>query len=101
MRKTALVLVLLLIPTLGYTAEYQQIANMCVACHGSTSDTAFPSIPNLKWQNKVYLTDQLSDFKSGKRTDKTMSKVAQLLSEDDIEKLASYFYKLNHKGSSQ
>ncbi|PMH28116.1 cytochrome C [Vibrio lentus] len=101
MRQAFLALILLLIPVALTAAEYQQIANMCIACHGSGEDTSYPSIPNLKWQNKVYLTEQLSNFKSGKRKDKTMSKVAQLLSEDDIEKLANYFYTLNQKGSPQ
>lgn len=98
MRQAFLALILLLMPVAVTAAEYQQIANMCIACHGSGEDTSYPSIPNLKWQNKVYLTEQLSNFKSGKRKDKTMSKVAQLLSEDDIEKLANYFYTLNQKG---
>lgn len=101
MRQAFLALILLALPVVVTAAEYQQIANMCIACHGSDEDTLYPSIPNLKWQNKVYLTEQLSNFKSGKRTDKTMSKVAQLLSEDDIEKLANYFYTLHHKGSPQ
>ncbi|PMK99223.1 cytochrome C [Vibrio lentus] len=77
------------------------IAPYACGSHSSGEDTSYPSIPNLKWQNKVYLTEQLSNFKSGKRKDKTMSKVAQLLSEDDIEKLANYFYTLNLKGSPQ
>nr|WP_216604683.1 cytochrome c [Vibrio chagasii] len=98
-RKAALAWALLLFPAIGQAADYQQIANMCVACHGSTQDTSFPSIPNLKWQNKPYLVEQLTAFKSGQRSDKTMSKVAQLLSEQDIEQLATYFYTLNHKGS--
>lgn len=101
MRKSALALMLLFLSTVASAAEYQQLANMCIACHGSNNDTSFPSIPNLKWQNQVYLTEQLSDFKSGKREDKTMSKVAQLLSEEDIKKLANYFYQLNNTGSSQ
>ena len=87
---------LLFLSTVASAAEYQQLANMCIACHGSNNDTSFPSIPNLKWQNQVYLTEQLTDFKSGKREDKTMSKVAQLLSEEDIKKLANYFYQLNN-----
>ncbi|PTP44209.1 cytochrome C [Vibrio splendidus] len=89
MRKSALALMLLFLSTVASAAEYQQLANMCIACHGSNNDTSFPSIPNLKWQNQVYLTEQLTDFKSGKREDKTMSKVAQLLSEEDIKKLAN------------
>lgn len=101
MRTAALTWVLLLLPAIGQAADYQQIANMCIACHGSNNDTSFPSIPNLKWQNQVYLTEQLTDFKSGKREDKTMSKVAQLLSEEDIKKLANYFYQLNNTGSPQ
>lgn len=101
MRTAALTWVLLLLPVIGQAADYQQIANMCIACHGSNNDTSFPSIPNLKWQNQVYLTEQLTDFKSGKREDKTMSKVAQLLSEEDIKKLANYFYQLNNTGSPQ
>ncbi|MEZ9858283.1 cytochrome c [Vibrio splendidus] len=101
MRKSALALMLLFLSTVASAAEYQQLANMCIACHGSNNDTSFPSIPNLKWQNQVYLTEQLTDFKSGKREDKTMSKVVQLLSEEDIKKLANYFYQLNNKGSPQ
>ncbi|MEZ8150239.1 cytochrome c [Vibrio splendidus] len=101
MRKSALALMLLFLSTVASAAEYQQLANMCIACHGSNNDTSFPSIPNLKWQNQVYLTEQLTDFKSGKREDKTMSKVAQLLSEEDIKKLANYFYQLNNTGSQQ
>ncbi|WP_059019478.1 c-type cytochrome [Vibrio coralliirubri] len=101
MRKSALALMLLFLSTVASAAEYQQLANMCIACHGSNNDTSFPSIPNLKWQNQVYLTEQLTDFKSGKREDKTMSKVAQLLSEEDIKKLANYFYQLNKTGAPQ
>ncbi|MEZ8237439.1 c-type cytochrome [Vibrio splendidus] len=101
MRKSALALMLLFLSTVASAAEYQQLANMCIACHGSNNDTSFPSIPNLKWQNQVYLTEQLTDFKSGKREDKTMSKVVQLLSEEDIKKLTNYFYQLNNTGSPQ
>ncbi len=101
MRKSALALMLLFLSTVAPAAEYQQLANMCIACHGSNNDTSFPSIPDLKWRNQVYLTEQLTDFKSGKREDKTMSKVAQLLSEEDIKKLANYFYQLNKTRAPQ
>nr|WP_241909202.1 hypothetical protein [Vibrio splendidus] len=51
MHKSALALMLLFLSTVASAAEYQQLANMCIACHGSNNDTSFPSIPNLKWQN--------------------------------------------------
>lgn len=73
-------------------ADYQDRQNMCLACHGEVGTNPFPSIPNLKWQNREYLINQLNTFKSGEREDITMTKVAQLLSEDDIQQLADYFY---------
>ncbi|ERB65660.1 cytochrome c [Vibrio coralliilyticus OCN008] len=97
MRKSILALIFCSLPVFGAADDYQKLANMCIACHGSDNNTAFPSIPNLKWQNKLYLTKQLSDFKNSQRQDATMTKVAQLLSEEDIEKLADYFYTLNHQ----
>ena len=78
-------------------AEHQKLANMCFACHGEQGTNEFKTIPNLRWQNKDYLTQQLHAFKDGSRQDKTMSKVAQLLSDDDIQRLAEYFYAIEEK----
>ena len=97
MRKSILALIFCSLPVFGAADDYQKLANMCIACHGSDHHTAVPPLPHLKWQNKLYLTTQLSVFKNGQRQDATMTKVAQLLSEEDIEKLADYFYTLNHQ----
>ncbi|MPY23367.1 cytochrome C [Shewanella psychropiezotolerans] len=70
---------------------------MCQACHGSDGSNEFSSIPNLKWQNQQYMVQQLQQFKSGQRQDKTMSKVAKLLSTEQMESMASYFSKGEEK----
>ncbi|MGI9280743.1 MAG: c-type cytochrome [Endozoicomonas sp.] len=72
--------------------KYEKLANMCRACHGQEGSNDFNTIPDLKWQNRDYLISQLHAFKSGKRQDITMTKVAQLLSEEDMLRLADYFY---------
>lgn len=79
------------------SAEYQKIANACFACHGASGASEFNTIPNLRWQNKDYLVQQLQAFKNGTRKDKTMSKVARLLSDEDINHLAEHFYAAEEK----
>ncbi|KEQ18030.1 cytochrome C [Endozoicomonas numazuensis] len=80
------------ITTAQASDKYEKLANMCSACHGQDGSNAFNTIPDLKWQNREYLISQLHAFKSGKRQDITMTKVAQLLSEEDMLRLADHFY---------
>ena len=80
------------------TPELQKKLTMCTACHGDSGSSAFLSIPDLKWQNKDYMVNQLRHFRSEQRSDITMSKVAKLLSDEDIDAIAEYFY---HEGSRQ
>ena len=66
---------------------------MCMACHGESGRNGFRTIPDLQWQNKDYLVKQLKAFKSKERYNKTMTPVAKLLSDDEIEQIADYFHK--------
>lgn len=75
----------------------KRLLAMCQACHGSDGNNEFSSIPNLKWQNQQYMVQQLQQFKSGQRQDKTMTKVAKLLSTEQMESMASYFSKGEEK----
>lgn len=74
-------------------ATDQDLLNMCQACHGSDGSSEFTSIPNLKWQNAAYMVQQLEQFKSGQRQDKTMTKVANLLTTAQMETMADHFNK--------
>ncbi|MGS0673664.1 c-type cytochrome [Shewanella sp. 125m-1] len=89
-------LVVLSASVLGFSSQavaenYQQLLNMCIACHGVDGSNEFDSIPNLKGQNSAYMVGQLKNFKADKRQDKTMSKVAKLLTEEQMQAMAVYF----------
>ncbi|PKG56654.1 MULTISPECIES: c-type cytochrome [unclassified Shewanella] len=71
--------------------ENQKLLNMCIACHGIDGSNNYGSIPNLKGQNAQYMIEQLKQFKSDQRQDKTMSKVAKLLTEEQMQFMAHYF----------
>lgn len=75
----------------------ERLLAMCQACHGSDGHSEFSSIPNLKWQNQQYMVQQLQQFKSGQRQDKTMTKVAKLLSTEQMEYMATHFSKGEEK----
>ena len=81
---------MLLLPAVTHADESNKLLNMCKACHGGMS--RFEHIPNIRWQNSDYLLKQLRAFKAGTRQDPTMTKVAQLLSEADMQQIAEYFY---------
>ncbi|MEC4726675.1 cytochrome C [Shewanella sp. D64] len=72
-------------------ATDQDLLNMCKACHGKDGSSEFPSIPNLKWQNAAYMVQQLEQFKTGQRQDETMTKVANLLTTEQMKAMADHF----------
>lgn len=83
---------MLLLPVVTHADESNKLLNMCKACHGESGMSRFEHIPNIGWQNSDYLLKQLRAFKAGTRQDPTMTKVAQLLSEADMQQMAEYFY---------
>nr|WP_114326949.1 c-type cytochrome [Candidatus Colwellia aromaticivorans] len=66
-------------------------AAMCGACHGAAGISPSPTYPNLAGQQSAYIVKQLSDFKSGARTDMMMAPMAANLSEQDMADLAAFF----------
>ncbi|MEL4293463.1 cytochrome C [Shewanella xiamenensis] len=83
---------MLMLPAVTDANESNKLLNMCKACHGESGMSRFEHIPNIGWQNSDYLLKQLRAFKAGTRQDPTMTKVAQLLSEADMQQMAEYFY---------
>jgi cytochrome c553 len=71
------------------------IALGCASCH-LASGLGHPESANLTGLSASYIQRQLSDFKSGLRTDarKRMSSFAQSLSEEDIKQAAEWFASL-------
>lgn len=68
----------------------------CVACHGQAMLKMMPNYPSLYGQKAVYLFKQLTEFKSGKRTNPIMQGQAGLLTDSDIKNVSLY-YSLKNK----
>ena len=63
----------------------------CVGCHGLNGKSNNPLYPHLKGQQKMYLIKAIKAYRDGKRDDPMMSSLAQGLSDDDIDNLATYY----------
>ncbi|MCB1722637.1 MAG: cytochrome c4 [Chromatiaceae bacterium] len=66
-------------------------AAMCMACHGQDGNSAAPNFPKLAGQGADYIAKQLSDFKSGARTDATMNGMAAALTDEDMANLGAFY----------
>jgi len=99
-----LALALALVASTGQGADIAQgksKAAMCAGCHGSDGQGSSSGIgitdefPNLAGQKQAYLLKQLKAFKAGTRKDPTMSAMAAVLNESDMQNLAAYFSSLS------
>ena len=75
----------------------QAKAAVCGACHGPDGNSMAPNFPKLAGQGERYLTKQLPDIKSGKRTVLEMTGLLTNLSDQDLADIAAYF--ASQKGS--
>lgn len=70
-------------------------AMQCAACHGIEGRDANPSFPRLAGQSATYLAMQLQEFQTGERYHPVMSPIAEALTDEDIDDLASYYSSLS------
>ena len=66
-------------------------AQSCVLCHGARGISQLPGAPNLAGQTAIYTTEQLKNFRSGKRSNEIMNVIAKPLSDADITELAAWY----------
>ena len=81
----------------GDAAAGQAKVAVCGACHGPDGNSMAPNFPKLAGQGERYLTKQLHDIKSGKRTVLEMTGLLTNLSDQDLADIAAYFS--SQKGS--
>lgn len=72
-------------------AKGQATAAVCASCHTSDSSRGSPAYPILQGQHPEYLVKQLTEFKSGKRTNAIMTGMVAALSEDDMKNVAAFY----------
>jgi cytochrome c553 len=70
----------------------------CTACHGANGNSVNPEWPSLAGLGADYITEQLNNFKSGKRMNAIMMGMVAALSPDDYADLGAYFDSLPNTG---
>ncbi len=63
----------------------------CALCHGALGIATLPNAPNLAGQQAIYLSEQLRNYRSGKRQNEVMNMIAKPLSDADIANLSAWF----------
>ena len=69
----------------------RQKAQMCATCHGAVGMATMANTPHLAGQPEVYLSEQLKNFRSGRRVHEMMTLIAKPLTDDDIQSLALWY----------
>lgn len=63
----------------------------CALCHGPTGVSMLPNAPNLAGQQAIYLSEQLRNYRSGKRQNEVMNMIAKSLTDSEITNLSAWF----------
>lgn len=63
----------------------------CALCHGAVGIATLPNAPHLAGQSAIYITEQLKNYRSGKRQNAVMGVIATQLSDADINNLAAWY----------
>lgn len=66
----------------------------CAVCHGQLGLSMQPNVPHLAGQPKIYLVEQLRNYRSGKRQHEVMSVIAKTLTDEDVENLSDWYASL-------
>ena len=66
-------------------------AAICATCHGAEGNSELPMNPKLAGQNATYIAKQLMDYKSGVRSNQTMSAMVLNLSEQDMQDISAWY----------
>jgi len=69
----------------------RQKAQVCVACHGPSGNSANPVMPSLAGQPAQFISTELFQYREGNRKDPQMTPMAANLSNADMNDLAAYF----------
>jgi cytochrome c553 len=63
----------------------------CALCHGANGIATLPNAPNLAGQQAIYVSEQLRNYRNGKRQSDIMSMIAKPLTDIDIAQYAAWF----------
>ncbi|MDH4480209.1 MAG: cytochrome c [Rhodoferax sp.] len=63
----------------------------CALCHGANGQASLPNAPNLAGQQAIYVSEQLKNYRSGKRQNEVMGVIAKPLTDTEIAQLAAWY----------
>lgn len=63
----------------------------CALCHGPNGMATLPNAPNLAGQQAIYVSEQLKQYRSGKRHNEVMGVIAKPLTDAEIAQLAAWY----------
>ncbi len=63
----------------------------CALCHGPSGVASLPNAPHLAGQQAIYVSEQLRNYRSGKRQNEVMNMIAKPLTDLEIAQLAAWF----------
>jgi cytochrome c553 len=66
-------------------------ASMCSTCHGPLGLSQLPNAPHLAGQPAIYTSEQLKQYRDGKRSNAVMAVLAKPLTDKEIEDLAVWY----------
>jgi cytochrome c553 len=75
----------------GDAAAGQAKSALCSTCHGSDGNSELAVNPKLAGQSASYLVKQMTDYKSGARSNPTMSAMVLSLSDEDMQDIAAWY----------
>jgi len=68
-----------------------KVQEVCIACHGEQGVSVSPEYPNLAGQSGAAIYKQLSDYRTGSRTNQLMTDIAKALDEATLADVAAYY----------
>jgi len=63
----------------------------CSLCHGRIGVATLPNAPNLAGQQAIYVSEQLRNYRSGKRQNEVMNMIAKQLTDSEIAQISAWF----------
>lgn len=63
----------------------------CALCHGPMGVAVLPNAPNLAGQQAIYLSEQLRNYRNGKRQNEVMNMIAKPLTDTEIAHLSAWY----------
>lgn len=68
-----------------------KVMEVCVACHGEQGVSVGPQFPHLAGQSGAAIYKQLNDYRTGSRTNQSMTDIAKALDERTLADIAAYY----------